>query len=172
MRIQSFTPIASPNSKILILGTMPGNESLNSDQYYAHPTNHFWDIMFRVLLKDFDFFRLVQENENYKSKIDLLIENRIALWDTLKYCDRKGNLDKDIRNAIKYDFDSFFKNQQEIKTILFNGQKAHKYFIESFNHIVNQRNIKLSVLNSTSSSNSKNVFSILNEWKNEINNAI
>ncbi len=172
MRVQSFSPIASSDSKILILGTMPGNESLNTGQYYAHSSNHFWDIMFRVLNDSYDFFRLAQENESYENKIDLLRENRIALWDTLKFCDRKGNLDRDILNEIKNDFDSFFNNHMEIENILFNGQKAHKYFIESFSHIVNQRNIKLNVLNSTSSSNSKNIFGILNEWKNEIKNAI
>ena len=44
-RVQSFPPIVSERSKVLILGTMPGERSLKTGQYYAHPQNAFWRIM-------------------------------------------------------------------------------------------------------------------------------
>lgn len=172
MRIQSFPPIVDEKSRILIVGTMPGNQSLQTGQYYAQAKNHFWDIMFRILVENYDCFKLAQETELYSRKIDLLLENQIALWDALKFCDRKGNLDKSIRNEIKNDFDSFFVRNSNIHTIIFNGQKACKYFKESFGHILTEKNIKTKILNSTSSTNANNVFGILKEWKEEIKNAI
>lgn len=172
MRIQSFSPVVDDKSRILIVGTMPGSQSLLTGQYYAQTKNHFWDIMFRILVDNYDCFCLVQETEPYGRKIDLLLSNGIALWDTLKFCDRKGNLDKHIRNEIKNDFDSFFEKNINVHTILFNGQKAYKYFNESFSHILIEKKIEMKILNSTSSTNPNNVFGILKEWKDEIKNAI
>jgi hypoxanthine-DNA glycosylase len=172
MTIQSFAPISEGNSKILILGTMPGNESIIKGQYYAHPNNHFWDIMFRVLINGYCCSKLVQETESYESKVNLLIKNRVALWDVLKYCERKGNLDKEIRNGIINDFETFFENNKRITSIFFNGKKAYQYFCDYNKHIAEKRNIGLVPLNSTSSTNPNNVFGILKEWKNAINNAL
>jgi len=167
MRVESFNSIENRDSQILIVGTMPGIESLKKGEYYAHPKNHFWDIIFRVFKDDFDFFQPVQETISYPEKIELLKKNRIALWDVLKFCARKGNLDKDIRNEIKNDFDLFFLEHVEIRKVIFNGKNAHKYFNESYGHILTDR-IESSVLNSTSSSNTNNVFNVLNEWKNNL----
>lgn len=168
MRIESFAPIEEKNSRILIIGTMPSTESLKKGEYYAHPKNHFWDIIFRTLKDDLDFFEPIQGTVLYSDKIELLKENRIALWDTLKFCDRKGNLDKDIRNEIKNDFDLFFSEHSEIQKVLFNGKNAHKYFFESFGHLVKDKNIEIYLMNSTSSSNTNNVFMVLNDWKNKL----
>jgi hypoxanthine-DNA glycosylase len=167
MRIESFEPIEDIDSQILIVGTMPGVESLQKGEYYAHPKNHFWDIIFRVFKKDFDFFQPVQETISYPEKIDILKKNKIALWDVLKFCDRKGSLDKEIRNEIKNNFDQFFLEHLEIRKIIFNGKNAHKYFKESYGHILNDT-IESYILNSTSSSNTTNVFNVLNEWKNKL----
>lgn len=168
MRIESFAPVETKDSQLLIVGTMPSTESLRKGEYYGHPTNHFWDIIYRILKTDWDFFKPVQESESYDNKLKLLHENKIALWDTLKYCNRKGNLDKDIRNEIKNDFNSFFLEHTEIKKVLFNGKKAYKFFTESFSYIMEENKIKTHTMNSTSSTNPNNTFEILNEWKNEI----
>lgn len=48
MRIFAFPPIISPSSKILILGSMPGEASIRQQQYYAHPRNQFWPILYRL----------------------------------------------------------------------------------------------------------------------------
>ena len=165
MIIESFEPIEEKNSQILIVGTMPGVESLRKREYYAHTKNHFWDIIFRIFKKDFDFFQPVQETISYSEKIDLLKNNKIALWDVLKFCSRKGSLDKNIRNEIKNDFEQFILEHTEIKKIIFNGKKAYEYFNESYGHIITKR-VESYTLNSTSSSNTTNVFKVLNEWKN------
>ena len=47
--IYSFAPIADLKSKSLILGTIPGKESLRLNAYYAHPQNVFWKIIFSLM---------------------------------------------------------------------------------------------------------------------------
>ena len=49
-RINSFPPIVDEHSEILILGSVPGVKSLQMQQYYAHPQNQFWKLMFNESL--------------------------------------------------------------------------------------------------------------------------
>jgi len=51
-RIQSFAPIVDNESEILILGSVPGVRSLEMKEYYAHPQNVFWKIIFSYLIKN------------------------------------------------------------------------------------------------------------------------
>ena len=52
-RISSFPPIIDAQSEILILGSIPGVKSLEKQQYYAHPQNKFWKIIFELLIDIF-----------------------------------------------------------------------------------------------------------------------
>ena len=117
-----FPPIARPDARILILGSMPGQKSLAENQYYAHPRNSFWPIMCSLLTTDADL--------NYKDRKNLLLTNKIALWDVLKSCYRKGSLDADIDHSSiePNDFRSFLLKQNQITSIFFNGAKAEQLF--------------------------------------------
>ena len=117
-----FSPIARKDARILVLGSMPGVESLAQQQYYAHPRNSFWYIMARLF--NFDM------NADYSKKTAELIKNKIALWDVLNRCIRQGSLDTAIEkdSIIRNDFSSFFKQHSKIKHVFFNGQKAEKEF--------------------------------------------
>ena len=161
--IKSFDPIAHENCSVLILGTMPGNQSLEQKKYYGHPDNIFWDVIVRVLMPS------VTEQEidklTYADKEKLLLQNDIALWDVLQYCSRSGNLDSKIRNEIKNDFETFFARHSKIKRIIFNGQKAEKYFDSCFKHLIEQYDITKVVFPSTSSSHSLNAFKKLRQWR-------
>lgn len=120
METVSFKPIIAKNARILILGTMPGTKSLQLKQYYAHEQNAFWKIMFGLFDQEY--------TKTYASRIKLLLENRLALWDTLKYCTRKGSLDSDIIQPIPNQINELLSEYQSIKTVIFNGTYAEKFY--------------------------------------------
>jgi len=122
MEITSFPPIVSENATVLILGSMPGETSLQRQQYYAHGRNAFWYIMEHVCG--------ACEKSNYTEKVQQLHKVGIALWDVLKHCEREGSLDSKIDKAtqVANDFESLLNAHPRIRCIFFNGQKAAKAF--------------------------------------------
>lgn len=120
MNTFSFPPIVKSDAKILILGTMPGKTSLEINEYYGYKHNVFWKIMFELFEKDF--------SNDYKIKKKLIKDNNIALWDSLKYCNRVGSLDSNIKDEEVNNFIDFFKENPKIKHILFNGKASFNYF--------------------------------------------
>lgn len=156
MKSFSFAPIAQPNATILILGTMPGTKSLEIQQYYGHIRNNFWRFMFEILEEDF--------STDYKMRKTLLLKNKIALWDVLQFCDRIGSLDSAIKNEITNDFELFFKQNPNIKTIVFNGQKAAAFFKKHVS--LKTTDYHFITMPSTSPANAGKSFDAkLNEWK-------
>ncbi len=119
-RLRSFPPVAEADARLLILGSMPGAESLRRQQYYAHPHNAFWFIMGELFG--------AAPGLAYPLRLRKLVESGIALWDVLKYCQRRGSLDSNIKDAVANDFDGFFSAHREIERICFNGQKAFQLF--------------------------------------------
>ena len=163
MRIESFNHISNPNCVAVILGSMPGEESLRQRKYYAHSSNLFWDIIIRVLQPDLPDQKI--EDLTYEAKTKVLLDNRIALWDVLKFCDREGNLDSAIRNEIKNDFENFFEVNNRIKTIFFNGKLSQKHFDRSFRDLSKRLELNQIVLPSTSSTYKLNCFHKLKDWR-------
>ena len=120
--LQSFPCVASSAAKILILGSMPGERSLRQQKYYAHPQNVFWDIMKGLFG--------VGREMNYKKRLRILSQNRIALWDVVFQCRRRGSLDTNIsmQSVVPNDFASLFFRCPQIDTVFFNGHKAEELF--------------------------------------------
>ena len=135
--VTGFPPIADNNAVILILGSMPSIKSLEAGQYYAHPRNSFWFIMTKLLANMSDL--------DYEERTALLLHNRIALWDVLNTCQRKGSLDSSIKNetAVANDFNSFFNNHPSIKAVYFNGARAQQ---EYHKHILPTLDAKFSAI--------------------------
>lgn len=156
-----FPPVANKDSRVLILGSMPGQISLDKNQYYAHPRNAFWSILRKLLNAD--------ENLNYKKSKQLLIDNKIALWDVLKSCYRKGSLDSNIdHSSIEVnDFKSFFIKHPEIRHIYFNGAKAEQLFKKRVLNILgDHQNLGYHKLPSTSPAHAAMSFEQkLQKWK-------
>jgi double-stranded uracil-DNA glycosylase len=119
-RIRSFPSFADTNATLLILGSMPGKESLKQNQYYAHPQNAFWKIMGELVG--------AQPNLPYDERLQKLATARIALWDVLRTCEREGSLDSDIQNETANNFAAFFKTYPLITHVFFNGAKAEQSF--------------------------------------------
>lgn len=117
-RISSFPPIVSKDSKLLILGSVPGIKSLEMQEYYAHPQNKFWRILFELFQEDF--------TADYAEKIELLKKNKIAVWDVIDSCERKGSLDTEIKNEAHHDILQLLQDFPSIKVIFCNGQKSFK----------------------------------------------
>ncbi len=123
-RVESFSPIVDGSATILILGSMPGVESLRAQQYYAHPRNAFWKIMQYILG--------FPEDATYPERTKAMKRNRIGLWDVMNSCERWGSLDSNIdQQSVKpNDFASLFREHPHIGRILFNGLAAETAYIK------------------------------------------
>lgn len=138
MKIFSFPPIVNAQSKILILGTMPGKDSLKYNQYYGHSRNAFWKIMFALFDKPY--------SDDYKIKQDLLLNNNIALWDVLKVCERISSSDTDILEEEPNELTTFLKKYPQINHLIFNGKKSMTFY----NKYIKESSLPFTVLPSTS----------------------
>ena len=118
--VKSFKPIIDKKCTTLILGSAPGVKSLELNQYYGHPRNQFWRLVYTLFEAEYE--------ESYEDRKQFLLKNHIALWDVIKYCDREGSLDTAIKNEEANDFEKLFNEYPSIKTVIFNGDKAYKTF--------------------------------------------
>lgn len=142
--IHSFAPIEDTNARILILGSMPGEASLRAGEYYAHPRNHFWRMMAEIISVD--------PAAAYELGINALKSARIALWDVLQSCKRKGSLDANIDKATQTpnDFQLFFSLHANIKHVFFNGSAAEQIYRKMVLPELNVQHIEYLRLPSTS----------------------
>jgi TDG/mug DNA glycosylase family protein len=115
-------PVVDDCTRALVVGSLPGQVSLQMQQYYAHPRNAFWRIMSELL--GFDF------HADYAARLDALRAARIGLWDVLRLCERPGSLDSAIvRDSMQVnDFENLFAERLRITQVFFNGAKAEQVF--------------------------------------------
>ena len=121
-RSRGFPPIAAPDARVLILGSLPGQVSLGRRQYYAQPHNAFWRIM-DVL---FDAGPCVP----YESRLERLRAQRVAVWDVCKAATRPGSLDAsiDVSSIVPNDFRAFFRTHAAIEAVFTNGGTATRLY--------------------------------------------
>lgn len=152
-------PIVSLDTHVLIVGSMPGQQSLDKQQYYGNIRNHFWPIIGEILATEIP--------ENYEERLQLLRAHHIGLWDVIQSCERKGSLDSHIRNEVPNDFAQLFKEFPQIQLILFNGGKAYEVFKKRVGfEILGQR--KFAKMPSTSPIPGKNIKTFkqkLEDWQ-------
>lgn len=116
----SFLPVEPEHARVLILGTMPSVRSLEKAQYYGHPRNQFWPLIFALWG--------LPSPEQYDERISFIKEKHIALWDVLESCQRQGSMDANIKAPKPNDIPALLKRQPEIRTLCFNSQNAEKLF--------------------------------------------
>ena len=116
-RLHGLPPVLGHDARVLILGSFPGEASLAARQYYAHPRNHFWPLLGAVL--DAPLATL-----SYRDRLANLRRNRVALWDVIVACERKGSLDGSIRNAERGDIARVRRVARRLALVCFNGRTA------------------------------------------------
>ncbi|MBQ7886152.1 MAG: DNA-deoxyinosine glycosylase [Clostridia bacterium] len=123
MICRSFEPVYSSDARVMIVGSMPSVKSLADSQYYAHPRNAFWPILFEIFG--------VEPTDDYEEKKALIREHGLALWDVAGICEREGSLDSNMKDVQFNDFASLYEKCPNIHTVLCNGGTAHGLFLKS-----------------------------------------
>lgn len=160
-KCKSFSPQINKESKILILGSMPGIKSLEMQQYYAHPQNRFWRLM--GLFCNYENLQDLEYNE----RINILLRNNFALWDVISSCIREGSLDSNIENEKPNDIEQLLEEYPSVEIICLNGNKAYSEFKKNFPLLLNK--YKYCKMPSTSPANAKyRLDDLYNEWNQQI----
>ena len=151
---KSFKPSIDNNSKILILGSMPGVKSLEEQQYYAHPQNRFWKVLANVFQAEVP--GTIEEKKAF------LLEHRIAVWDVIGQCEITGSSDSSIRNVVPNPISKILETTK-IEQIFVNGKKAEQLYQR---YIYPQTKRNAICLPSTSPANANwNLEKLTEAWK-------
>jgi double-stranded uracil-DNA glycosylase len=114
---RSFPPVADRRTRVLVLGSLPGEESLARSQYYGNPRNHFWRLIGGVT--GLDLVPLP-----YEARLQALARARVGLWDTVAAATRRGSLDGAIRGHLSNDLADLAARLPELRAVGFNGGKS------------------------------------------------
>ena len=117
---RSFAPVADERTRILLLGSLPGERSLVEARYYAHPQNQFWRLVGAVVGRE-DLPAL-----GYGARLETLLANGIGLWDVVASARREGSLDGAIRSASPNALASLAASLPALRAIGFNGGTSAK----------------------------------------------
>ena len=115
----SFAPVVDQNTRVLILGSLPGDASLAQQQYYAHPQNRFWHLLS-------DVFHIDLCNADYPTRLQTLLDHEIGVWDVIAQAPRRGSLDSQIRDRSDNNLLALLDTLPNLHTIAFNGATAYK----------------------------------------------
>lgn len=118
-RLTGLKPHLAPDAKLLVLGSFPGVASLQAQQYYGHPRNQLWRLLG-------DSLSLPLAEADYPSRLRLLLEHKIGLWDVISETQRQGSLDSAIREPRPSDLLAQLAGLPALRTIAFNGATAAK----------------------------------------------
>lgn len=119
MLCKGFAPLLGKQARVLILGSMPGGQSLKRQEYYAFEHNCFWWMMGELLGAGWDL--------PYAERVARVVGRSVAVWDVLASCERSGSLDSAIEAASEEvnDFRGLLL-EHPIELVLFNGGKAEQ----------------------------------------------
>jgi hypoxanthine-DNA glycosylase len=111
---RSFPPVIDAGTRVLVLGSLPGERSLAAEQYYAHPQNQFWRLIGAVL--DRELVALA-----YPDRLAALLARGIGLWDVVAEARRVGSSDAAIRDALVNPLAALTAELPRLRAIGFNG---------------------------------------------------
>lgn len=153
MEYHNIEPIYNENSKVLILGSFPSVKSREGKFFYNHPQNRFWKVLATIL--KYPIPTTIEDKKN------MLLDNNIAIWDTIKSCEIIGSSDSSIKNVIPNDISKII-TESKIEKIYTNGNTSHKMYMK---YISNDVLLPEMVLPSTSPANAKySVDKLVEHW--------
>ncbi|KQM66706.1 DNA-deoxyinosine glycosylase [Sphingomonas sp. Leaf16] len=118
-RKTSFSPVVDMSTRVLILGSLPGDASLAAGRYYAHPQNQFWRLLSPVVGVDLPALE-------YVDRLAALQAAGIGLWDVVASATRPGSSDAAIRDATANDVAALIATLPALRLVAFNGGTAWK----------------------------------------------
>lgn len=152
--IHPFPPLFDENSKTLILGSFPSVKSRESMFFYGHPQNRFWKVLTIIFNQPIP--------QNIEAKKRLVLDNGLALWDSIHSCTVTGSSDSSIKDVIPNDISDIIRNSN-INRIFCNGALSHKMYMK---YIFPDTGIKAVKLPSTSPANATfSLERLVEEWK-------
>jgi double-stranded uracil-DNA glycosylase len=121
---RSFPPVVAEGARVLVLGTLPGEESLRRQQYYAHSRNLFWPILFALFG--------AAPPADYAARLAFAMAQRVALWDVCMTGEREASADSTIRREIPNAIDRLLEVHPSIAAVAFNGTGARRLYDRHF----------------------------------------
>ncbi len=158
VQIHPFGPIYNKDSKILILGSFPSVKSREKSFFYAHKQNRFW----RVIQAITKYEGPMVSDED---KIKMMLDSKMALWDTIASCEIKGSSDSTITQVKPNDLGPLIREASIIK-IFCNGTTAYDLYKK---HVEQNLGIPSVNLPSTSPANAAwSLERLIEAWDREI----
>ena len=114
---RAFDPVVDAHTRLLILGSLPGDASLKAGQYYGHPRNGFWRLVGGVIGVELAALP-------YPDRLEGLKAAGVGLWDVIASADRPGSLDAAIRNVEAADLNRLVEGLPALRAVAFNGGTA------------------------------------------------
>jgi hypoxanthine-DNA glycosylase len=121
---RSFPPVVDAQARVLVLGTLPGEESLRRGEYYAHPRNLFWPIIFALFGE--------RPASSYAERLAFLTAHGIAAWDVCELGERERSADSKIRLERPNAIDRLLDQHPLIRAVAFNGTTARRLYDRHF----------------------------------------
>ena len=118
-RKSSFPPVVAPDARVLLLGSLPGEQSLAARRYYAHPQNRFWHLIGMVIGAEL-------ERLDYDARLAALLAAKVGLWDSVASAHRPGSLDASIREAEPNPLAELAASLPALRAVGFNGAASAK----------------------------------------------
>lgn len=118
-RKASFPAVVDARTRVLILGSLPGDASLAVAQYYGHPRNAFWRLLEGVLATPLAVL-------SYEDRLATLLSRGVGLWDVIAQARRPGSLDAAIQDATANDLVALVETLPALRAVAFNGGTAAK----------------------------------------------
>lgn len=115
-RKASFAPLVDAHTQVVILGSLPGAQSLAMGRYYANPRNQVWRLLGEVIGEP--------PAPDYAARLATLRRHGIGLWDVVASAERSGSLDSAIRLAAANPLGEVLGALPNLKAIAFNGGAA------------------------------------------------